>query len=196
MRHVIGHAATRRVIFVGPFGVGKSTAIRAISDTEVISTDVLSSPNASSSRQVGKHATTVGIDYGEWWGHEDGPIAIIGTPGQTRFRALRDLYLAGSVGVVLLAYGDHEWAVEECVEWVRYLVRQGLGSRLSVTITRTDGPSSRGAIRAYQRALADVAPDIRINAADPRERDDLIRVVRDAVRTFERRTQEPPHDRD
>ncbi|MGL5853352.1 MAG: hypothetical protein ACRCZD_21425, partial [Phycicoccus sp.] len=37
---VIGNVAQDRVVFCGPMGVGKTTAVRSVSDVEVANTDV------------------------------------------------------------------------------------------------------------------------------------------------------------
>ncbi len=46
MQPVLGTTTSQQVAFVGPFGVGKSTAVRAISDTPVVNTDVRSAVGA------------------------------------------------------------------------------------------------------------------------------------------------------
>ena len=50
-----------KIIFAGSMGAGKTTAIKALSDKEVISTDVANSDKKAHNKLL----TTVGIDYGK-----------------------------------------------------------------------------------------------------------------------------------
>ena len=50
-----------KVVFTGPMGAGKTTAIRGISQGQTLSTEVPISQGA----QGDKRFTTVGLDYGE-----------------------------------------------------------------------------------------------------------------------------------
>jgi signal recognition particle receptor subunit beta len=50
---------TEKIIFTGPVGAGKTTAIGAVSDEPPVSTDV----NCSEQENVIKDTTTVAMDY-------------------------------------------------------------------------------------------------------------------------------------
>ena len=70
-----------KIVFTGPMGAGKTTAIRAISDAPPVSTEVGNSDRQSSV----KESTTVALDYGELTLEDGTCLRIYGTPGQARF---------------------------------------------------------------------------------------------------------------
>jgi uncharacterized protein len=87
-----------KIMFVGPMGAGKTTAIRALSDEVSISTDVKSYDQSESS----KDRTTVGFDYGRIALGEDLSVRLVGTPGQERFSFLWPSLALGAQGAIVL----------------------------------------------------------------------------------------------
>ncbi|WP_293267080.1 ATP/GTP-binding protein [Neptunomonas sp.] len=79
-----------KVLFVGSPGSGKTTAIRTISDVEVVDTDT----KASDSTLKRKRTTTVGMDYGKLSLGEGKVLHLYGTPGQERFKFMWDLMVS------------------------------------------------------------------------------------------------------
>jgi DNA polymerase III delta prime subunit len=73
--------APLKLLFAGPTGAGKTTAIAAISDFPPVSTDVAATDEVASM----KEATTVAMDYGEITLAEGQKVFLYGTPGQQRF---------------------------------------------------------------------------------------------------------------
>jgi len=69
------------ILFAGPMGAGKSTAIATLSDIEVVTTEA-----ANTERHVvDKETTTVALDYGEITIGDDEKVRLYGVPGQKRF---------------------------------------------------------------------------------------------------------------
>jgi small GTP-binding protein len=84
-----------KIVVSGPVGAGKTTLIRTLSETEVVSTDELAS------EEIGKKYTTVAMDFGSF--HiEDYPIYLFGTPGQERFDFMWEVLCEGAVGLLVL----------------------------------------------------------------------------------------------
>ncbi|HRW18904.1 MAG TPA: hypothetical protein P5181_08675 [Dermatophilaceae bacterium] len=185
MRTVIGHAVRHQVAFVGPFGVGKTTAVHAVSDTDVVNTDVSTRalPRPGSPR---KATTTVGIDYGEWTTPAGVTIGVYGTPGQERFSPARR-GAATKAHCVLWLFGNQPYGVDEGEEWLGYL---GADSwrRLTVAVSRLGERKGCPDLAAYGRMAHRFDKSIPVVAADPRERDDVERVVLTALRGADRRT--------
>jgi uncharacterized protein len=87
-----------KIIFSGPVGAGKTTAIGAISDIEPIATDEVVSEPAEASKSL----TTVALDYGLIKLAENERIHLYGTPGQDRFDFMWEVLTHGSIGLILL----------------------------------------------------------------------------------------------
>lgn len=79
-----------KVLFVGSPGSGKTTAIRAISEVDVVDTDT----KVSDSTIKRKRTTTVGMDYGKLTLSDDAVLHLYGTPGQERFKFMWDLMVS------------------------------------------------------------------------------------------------------
>jgi len=87
-----------KILFTGPVGAGKSTAIGSISDISVVTTD----EQATDMTQKRKHSTTVALDYGRMKLGDGQSIHLYGTPGQERFNFMWDILSQGGIGLVLL----------------------------------------------------------------------------------------------
>lgn len=87
-----------KIIFTGPMGAGKTTAIGAISEVPPISTDVRCSDEALKRKET----TTVAMDYGYITLEDSTRIHLYGTPGQQRFDYMWTILTKGGIGLVLL----------------------------------------------------------------------------------------------
>ena len=94
-------AANCKIVFTGPVGAGKTTAIAALSDTPPIRTDEA----ASDVTAMRKPTTTVALDYGILHLPGDQRVHLYGTPGQKRFDFMWDILTEGGIGLVLLLDG-------------------------------------------------------------------------------------------
>ena len=90
-----------KIIFTGPVGVGKTTAIAAISDEPPIQTDA----RASDMTLARKANTTVAMDYGVIRLDESTKVHLYGTPGQERFDFMWEILSQGSIGLILIGIG-------------------------------------------------------------------------------------------
>lgn len=98
-----------KIIFTGPVGAGKTTAIGAISETPPVGTDVQCTDE---SRRL-KETTTVAMDY-SYISLEDGMrVHLYGTPGQARFDFMWKILTQGGIGLVILVNKDHPSPVEQ-----------------------------------------------------------------------------------
>ncbi|MES9856398.1 MAG: ATP/GTP-binding protein [Sedimenticola sp.] len=87
-----------KIIFTGPVGAGKSTAIQSISDISVVSTDEVSTDMAKKR----KLSTTVALDYGMMELGSGERVHLYGTPGQERFDFMWDILTEGGLGLILM----------------------------------------------------------------------------------------------
>jgi signal recognition particle receptor subunit beta len=87
-----------KIIFTGPVGAGKTTAIESISDIPPVKTDA----SASDMTKTKKKSTTVAMDYGIMNLAGGEKIHLYGTPGQERFDFMWDILTTGGIGLILL----------------------------------------------------------------------------------------------
>lgn len=91
-------ATPYKVVFTGPVGSGKTTAIQTLSDIEVVQTEAA----ASDTVRLLKPATTVAMDYGLMKRANGDKVHLYGTPGQKRFDFMWDILTRDALGLVLL----------------------------------------------------------------------------------------------
>lgn len=101
-----------RILFLGPVGAGKTTAIRSISDVDVVDTEV----RASDESRLLKPTTTVAMDMGIMQLGDD-RVVLYGAPGQERFDFMWDILLQQSSAAMLVL--DHS-AADPVADLARY----------------------------------------------------------------------------
>ena len=89
---------TYKIVFTGPMGAGKTTAIRAISEIDPIDTEAMNTERG----RFDKAGTTVAMDYGELTIGEGEKLLLYGAPGQERFDFMWPILSKGALGVVVL----------------------------------------------------------------------------------------------
>jgi len=86
-----------KIVVTGPFSAGKTTLIRTISETTVLSAE----QDITDDTRSRKAATTVAMDVGRITLDRDLVLYLFGTPGQERVDFMWEIL--GSVKAVLLA---------------------------------------------------------------------------------------------
>ena len=90
-----------KIVFGGTMGAGKSRAIKALSEIDVLSTEALNTDLESHEKML----TTVGIDYGEITLDDGVKVGLYGTPGQERFEFIWAVICKGAIGTIVMI--DH-----------------------------------------------------------------------------------------
>ncbi|MGZ0213225.1 MAG: GTP-binding protein [Actinomycetales bacterium] len=145
------------MLFVGPMGAGKTTAIRALSEIDVVSTEAANSDQAASA----KATTTVALDYGEISVNEAEKIRLYGVPGQKRFDFMWSILAERAEGVILLVNADAENPVETAIDYVKEFFSIYERGGIVIGLTRAD-LVPQALIEEYANALADEMPDVLI----------------------------------
>lgn len=95
-----------KILVAGPFGIGKTTAIEAVSEIRSLHTEEVMTHAAAAVDDLvveGKNTTTVAIDFGRiTLAQARIVLYLFGTPGQRRFRPLWEDYALGALGVLVL----------------------------------------------------------------------------------------------
>ncbi len=184
MKPVLGSRAPRQVAFVGPFGVGKTTAVFTLCGAGVSATEVQSSlVGARGGRHV-KPSTTVGLEMGEWTAPDGRSVSIVGTPGQERFDLVRRSAMPRSSGVVLWLFGDHVDAGLDAELWLEFIAKEVPVHKIVVAMTRlVHDEALEIEVEAFRTIIDRLSPSIPLVVADPRERADVEAVMAAALDT-------------
>jgi signal recognition particle receptor subunit beta len=160
-----------KILFTGTTGAGKTTAIRALSDTPAVVTDVRNTDPA-----IPKDLTTVGLDYGQITLAGGEVVRLYGTPGQARFDFLWRILARQALGVVILVDNTQPAPLDQLAVYLA-----GLRATLSTTpctvgVGRTDVQPWPD-IDRYADFLAEQHWVMPVLAVDVRRRADVLLLV-------------------
>ncbi|WP_031433289.1 GTP-binding protein [Methylomarinum vadi] len=161
-----------KIIFTGPVGAGKTTAINSISDVPPVKTDAV----ASDMTKNRKSETTVAMDYGVM--NLDGAekIHLYGTPGQERFDFMWDILTTGGIGLVLLLDNTRADPFQDMKFFLESF--DGFIGKTSVAIGVTQMDlSNKPTIEEYHMQLQDYRLKPAVFAIDAREKNDVSLLV-------------------
>ena len=161
-----------KIIFTGPVGAGKTTAIASISDIEPIRTD----EHASDMTQKRKTATTVAMDYGMIRLGPKEKVHLYGTPGQERFDFMWDILTKGGIGLVLLLDNTRPTPFEDMRFYIKAFKEFIDGTRLVIGVTQMDARATP-TIDEYVRQLAELDVSAPIFEVDARQRTDVSTLI-------------------
>lgn len=165
--------AEYKIIFTGPVGAGKTTAISALSDIPTVVTDEA----ASDMTMDRKERTTVAMDYGLMYLGDRERVHLYGTPGQERFDFMWDILTQGGLGLVLLIdnsrmepFRDLHFFLDAFKDFIQR-------TAVTIGITRMDEKASP-AIDDYHREISSRGwPPLPILEVDAREKSDVSLLV-------------------
>ena len=118
------------VTFMGPVGSGKTTAIRTISDIDVVSTDEKATDDVANM----KSHTTVSMDVGVIMLGEKDKLRLYGTPGQDRFDFMWDILLEQTKGVFLVLNHGAKDPLADLAYYYEELQKRQLGRVMPIVV--------------------------------------------------------------
>jgi signal recognition particle receptor subunit beta len=154
-----------KVVFAGPMGAGKSTAIQVLSEIAPVVTEAKNTERF----KVDKPTTTVGMDYGEISLGDVGKVALFGVPGQKRFDFMWPILVKGAMGVVLLLDCSQENYLEELDEFIDTFSQWVDPSCFVIALNR----STEEDLNACNALVANKELVMPVFMADPRSTEDL-----------------------
>jgi uncharacterized protein len=160
-----------KIIFTGPMGAGKTTAIRAISDKPPVSTEVANTDQAT----VAKATTTVAMDYGQMLLEDGTAVNLYGTPGQERFSFMWEILCRGALGVVLLIDGSTRNALTELQTYAAAFRQFNSQQPFVIGVGRV--PEDDPGLDDYARALASQGIVAPVFGVDVRRREDVLLLI-------------------
>lgn len=169
-----------KLIFTGPVGSGKTTAIATLSDEAPVCTN----QSASDMTQVRKSETTVAMDYGTMKLDGLEKIHLYGTPGQERFKFMWEILITNGLGLILLLdntrkdpFNDMTFFLETFKDYIN-------NTAVAIGITQTDiVPLIK--MDRYQRKLKELDFKSAIFEVDARDFDDMSLLVQALLFTID-----------
>jgi signal recognition particle receptor subunit beta len=158
-----------KIVFTGPMGAGKTTAIRALADHGTLSTEV---PISDGTATADKQLTTVGFDYGESRLDDGLTLRLFGTPGQERFRFMWSILAQGAFGLVVLVDDSRADPVAEVLHYLRAFAAQVPQRRTVIGVGRM-GAAPGPRLQQYVSQLAAAGFEVPVLDVDVRRADDV-----------------------
>jgi len=164
-----------KIIFTGPVGSGKTTAISAISDIPVLKTD----ENAQDMTKNRKQTTTVAMDYGLLNLDKGERIHLYGTPGQERFEFMWDILTNGGLGLILLLDNSRPTPFKDMQFFLNAFREFINDNKIVIGVTHMEH-NTTPSIKTYNQELQKCginAPILEIDARDKRDIKTLIKAL-------------------
>ena len=171
-----------KMVVAGGFGVGKTTAVAAVSEIEPLTTEAAITEVAAgiddTSMTPNKTTTTVAMDFGCLTLDPTLKLYLFGTPGQDRFGFMWDDVTEGALGALVVVDSRR---LDDCFPAVDYFERKGMP--FAVAVNTFDGVATHP-LDAVREAL-DVAEEVPVVSFDARDsgsvRDSLVIVLEHAL---------------
>jgi len=165
-------AKYNKLIFTGPVGAGKTTAIASLSDEPPVRTDAFASDMA----QNLKPETTVAMDYGVMSLEGGEKLHLYGTPGQERFDFMWEILSNGGIGLILLVDNSRTDPFQD----LRFFLNRFRSfideSGLAIGVTRMD-LKAEPTLDAYHREIENLGVRAPLLEVDARSRNDVSLLV-------------------
>ncbi|GAB4192446.1 MAG: ATP/GTP-binding protein [Wenzhouxiangellaceae bacterium] len=158
-----------KLIFTGPMGAGKTTAINAISQIPTVKTEVVNTDKVSHS----KEETTVAMDYGEVKLPNGDRLRLYGTPGQVRFRFMWDILAKGALGVIVLLDNSATSSIDDMQDFLGAFEELVKTDRVIVGVGRMETHPTP-TINEYCQRVGEAQIDVPIFSVDVRRSDDVL----------------------
>ena len=158
----------QKIIFTGPVGVGKTTAITAISDEAPIKTEAL----ASDETALLKDNTTVAMDYGTLRLDDGSLVHLYGTPGQDRFDFMWDILAENGIGLILLLDNTREDPLDDLSHYLEAF-KGFISEREMVVGVNRYNEKNRPGLYSYHTRLKQHGINAPVFEIDSRNRSDI-----------------------
>ena len=167
-----------KIVFGGTMGSGKSSAIKALSEIDVLSTEALNTDLESHEKML----TTVGIDYGELTLEDGVKVGLYGTPGQDRFDFIWAVICKGAIGTIVMIDHTAENPLIDLDQYVQAF--QPFGNNIVIAVTHIDRKPER-TLSIYRDWLKARELNYPLFFVDARQKDDVLLLVETLIANIE-----------
>ncbi len=167
-----------KIVFGGSMGAGKSSAIQALSDIPVLTTEALNTDTAAHQ----KMQTTVGIDYGEITLEDGLQIGLYGTPGQDRFDFMWSVICKGAIGTIVLIDHSGTNSLKE-LDFYHQAFKE-YTDNIVIAVTHIDAQTDRETT-IYRDWIAKQDKAYPLYYIDAREKKDVLLLVESLISSIE-----------
>lgn len=169
-----------KILFIGPMGAGKTTAITVVSDVPAVTTEALN----NDLNMKAKATTTVAMDFGEINLGDGETIALYGIPGQKRFSFMWPILVEGAIGAILLLDGSADDSQEQLIIYLDAFFELAKRGMLVIGVGRLpDAPVK--ALEPYHDILRQRGLALPVLTADVRIRQSVLFLVESLIASAE-----------
>ncbi len=130
---------TIKIVIAGPYGAGKTTFVKTLSEVLPIETDV---PITKSVIDDNKKSTTVAFDYGRMKVREDLVVHLFGVPGQERFSFMWKIIARGMHGYLFIVDSSSEDKIKEALGMYNFFRENFSSTPHVIAANKQDAPSA------------------------------------------------------
>lgn len=160
--------AEQKIIFTGPVGAGKTTAIASISDIPPVRTEA----KATDATIKLKANTTVAMDYGVLDIGTGQKVHLYGTPGQERFDFMWEILTQKGIGLVLLVDNRRADPLEDMRFYLEAFHDFIAARAVVIGVTAMD-IKNRPGLYSFHTRLSELGMKAPLFEVDPRRREDV-----------------------
>jgi signal recognition particle receptor subunit beta len=171
-----------KIVFSGPPGAGKTTAIAMLSDTPPVVTDV-----RNTDAGLSKELTTVGLDFGQADLGNGQCVRLFGTPGQLRFDFMWRIIATDALGLVILIDNTRPDPLDDFATYLDAYADLLPTINCAVGIGRT-GECALPTVDQFSSLLAERGLAFPVLPVDVRRREDVLMLVDTVLIQAEMRT--------
>lgn len=160
-----------KIVFAGPVGSGKTTAIGSVSDILVVGTEAKASDEVAQR----KTSTTVAMDYGILNLDGGQKVHLYGTPGQDRFDFMWEILGEGAMGFVILIDSARPDPLADLEVYLKAFSKSitKCGDAAVIGVTRTELNPEVDLLDLFNERLSALKLNIPVFEVDGRKREDV-----------------------
>jgi hypothetical protein len=156
-----------KVVVTGPYGAGKTTLIKTMSEVAVLSTERQVTGTGGGEQKTN---TTVAMDFGRLTIDAELVLYLFGTPGQKRFDFMWEILSEGMLGFLVLVDAQRDASVEEAAEILQYF-RDVADVPFVVAVNKLEGEAA-GDVERVRQWLR-LPGDVRCVVVDARDKESV-----------------------